>query len=120
MLGALVSLVTGYLEARAIKGALDEAGLYADRWFRLVAAVLMTSYVGFPGMVGLVASAALASGDSPWLALGKGIIGALLVVPLVVYNLWVRSDLTKGIPIALASQLAAAAVNQNVVVTERR
>ena len=120
MLGALVSLVTGYLQAKAMEKIGGQLEAYVDAWFRLVASVIITSYVTGLGMWGLTAIGLYVKGVSIWIALGFGFATALLTTALVVYNLWTRNPLTKGISIAIPSQLAQAAVNQNVTITERK
>ena len=117
-LSPLVSLVSGYMQARAISKLGSEAAAYADRWFRLMASVIITSYVVFPGLWGAT-TLSLWKLYGIWVALGAGFATALSVTPLVIYNLWVRDPLTKGISIALPSSLAQAAVNQDVTITTR-
>lgn len=135
-LSPLVSLVSGYLEARAIGKLGKEAGDYADRWFRLLASVIITSYVVFPGVWGAITLAAWSGGkllavalnspDLPALpampigvALGVGFASGLFITSLLVYRLWTSNELTKGIEISVPSWLATTAVNQNVTTTER-
>ena len=120
MLGALVSLVTGYLQARALGKLTTEMGDYLDRWFRLVASVIVTSYVTFLGMWGLTGLGMYLKGVSIWISLVFGFLTALLTTALVIYNLWTRNPLTRGIAIAIPQQLAAEAVKQDVVITERK
>jgi hypothetical protein len=118
MFSMISSLLGSYLEARAIKGVSKEIGDYLDRWARLVASITITALVVFPFIMGSTALA-LWQTAGIWTGLGVGFATALVTTSLVVYNLWVRSPLTKGISIAVPSQLAAAAVNQNVTITTR-
>ena len=120
MFGALVSLVTGYLQARTIAKLGTELGDYADQWFRLVASVLITSYVTFLGTWGITGLSCYADRLNIWTCLVVGFLTALLTTAAIVYNLWTRSPLTKGIAIAIPSQLAKAANDQDMTITERK
>jgi|ERR1035437_3797879 hypothetical protein len=119
MFTALTSLLGSYLQARALGKLGAELGDYADRWFRLMASVLVTTYITFPGIWGMT-TLGLWQSCGIWVALGVGFATALFTTPLVVYNMWTRSELTKNIPIGVPSQLAQAALNQNVNIVERR
>jgi hypothetical protein len=119
MLGALVSLVTGYLQAKALAKVGGKLADYVDDWFRLIASVLITSFVTFTGMWGLTGIGMYLKGTNVWACLVFGFLTGLLTTALVVYNLWTRNPLTKGIAIAVPSQLAAKAIEQDVTITER-
>jgi hypothetical protein len=117
-LSPLVSLVTGYLQARAIKQVGVAAEAYADAWFRLMASVLITVIVVFPFVWG---STALGMWHSVgiWVGLGVGFATGLSTAALLVYILWTRNPLTKGISIAVPSSMAQEALKENVTITTR-
>jgi hypothetical protein len=119
MLGALVSLVTGYLQAKALAKVGGKLADYVDDWFRLIASVIITTFVTLLFTWGATA-VALWKAVGIWVALGVGFATALVATAAVVYTLWTRSPLTKGIAIAVPSQLARAAEEQNVTITERK
>jgi hypothetical protein len=119
MLSALVSLVTGYLQAKAVAKVGGKLADYVDDYFRLLASILISSYVTFLAVWG---GGALALWQSAgiWVALGVGFAMALVATGLVVFNLWNRSPLTKGIAVAVPSDIVGEAVNQNITITERK
>lgn len=118
MLSAVVSLLGSYLEARALKKAAGAAEAWAFEFYRLMMALFITSFVTFLGTWGATALAMWQS-TGIWIGLGVGFATALSITALVVYNLWTRSELTRGIPIALPASLADAALNVNMNVTEK-
>jgi hypothetical protein len=120
MFSAFAGLLGSYIEARAIKKVSGELGDYLDRWARLIASVLITVLVVFPTTWGTAGLGALAKGSDRWTALVFGFLTALVTTGLIVYQLWLRSPLTKGIAIAVPSSLQKAALEQDVTLTERR
>ena len=118
MFSAITGLLGSYLEARAIGKVASAAEAWAYGFYRLMMALSITAFVCFLGTWG---GTALAMWQSVgiWVGLGVGFATALSVTSLVIFNLWMRSELTKGIPIALPSSLAEAATNQDVTITQR-
>ena len=136
LLSPLVSLLGTYLQARAIGKLGVELGDYADKWFRLVASVIITSYVVFAATWGAVTLALWGGGKllaqilqypelgamnaaNIWVALVAGFAAGLLITALTVWNLWRSNPLTKGIPVAVPSWLADLAVKEDVTITTR-
>jgi hypothetical protein len=117
--GSLVSLVSGYLQARAISKVAGEAGNYVDQYFRLLASIIISSYVTFLSTWGITALA-LWKSTGIWVGLGVGFATGLVATGCVILNLWTRSPLTKGIPIAVPTNVQNAANNQDVAITERK
>ena len=136
-MGAIVSLVTGALEARAI----GKIGTAAEEWafkvYCLVMSLAISAFVNFFCTWGGVALGLWLGGkvaaawlnlpqlaDLPplsiWISLGGGFAAALLMTGVVVYNLWVTDPLTRGIRISVLSRIAAVAVQTNVTITERK
>jgi hypothetical protein len=119
MLSAIVSLATGYMEARAIGKAASVAEAWAYNFYRLIMGLAITTFCTFTGMWGLTGLACYAKGLSVWIALAVGFLTSLLTTAAVIANLWQKSELTKGIPIALPTQLENAVDAQNVTITTR-
>lgn len=119
MLSALTGLLGSYLEARVLGKAAGEIGAYLDRWARLLGSIAITSYVTFLVVWGATGLGVIAAGKNCWLALVAGFLTAMFVTGAIVYQLWVRSPLTKGIAIALPSRFVEDVMKENVTITER-
>jgi hypothetical protein len=119
MLSAVISLATGYMEARAIGKAASAAQAWAFGFYKLIMGLAITAFCSFTGMWGVTGLACYAKGMNVWICLVVGFLTSLLTTAAVIGNLWRSSDLTKGIPIALPSQLETAVVNQDVTITTR-
>ena len=115
---SLTSLVTGYLQAKAIKGIGKDVGDYIDNWFKLIASVLITIIVVFPGIWGMI-TLGIWMKYGIWISLGVGFATSLMTTALTVYILWTRNPLTKGIAIAVPSILAQKALEEDVTITQR-
>src|SRR5208337_628668 len=120
MLSAIAGLLGSYLEARAIGKVSGESGTYLDRWARLLASILITSLVSMSIVWGGVGGGLLASGKNCWVALVGGFLAGLFTTGAIVFQLWTRSDLTKGIAIAIPSKYVEAILQENVTITERK
>jgi hypothetical protein len=119
MLSAIISLATGYMEARAIGKAASVAEAWAFGFYKLIMGLAITSFCTFTGMWGLTGLACYGKGLNIWVSLVVGFLTSLLTTAAVIGNLWQRSELTKGIPIALPNQLESAVVAQDVTITTR-
>lgn len=119
MLSAIAGLFGAYLEARAIKKVTGEIGTYLDNWARLIASIVITSFVTFTVTWGAVGAAVLAAGHQCWTALVGGFLTAIFAVGAIVYQLWTRSPLTKGIAIAVPSKYVETILQENVTISER-
>jgi len=119
ILSAITGLLGSYLEARAIGKVTGEIGTYLDNWARLIGSVLITSYVTMLVVWGFTGGALLLAGKGCWLALVTGFLAGIFSTGAVVWQLWTRSPLTKGIPIALPSKVLEAVLQENVTITER-
>lgn len=87
-------------------------------WIRLLVSVLVTSFVTFTGVLGATILASYATFG----ALGALIVGlgtASLSTASAVFYLWMRSPLTKKIPIALPQQVLKAADEEPMAYIER-
>ena len=120
MFSALTSLLGSYLQARAMGKLAGELGEYFDRWLRLIASIVVSSYVTMLGTWSVAGLAALAKTGNIWLAVVFGFLSGLGATAFIILTLWTRSDLTRGIAIAVPSQLAQAAAEQNATITERK
>ena len=119
MLSFISSLIGSYLEARAIKGVAGELGKYIDNWARLIASIIITSYVTMLIVWGSVTGGLLLKGTNCWIALISGFASGMFLTGAIVYQLWIRSPLTKGISIAIPSKFVEAVLQENVTITER-
>lgn len=118
LLGPIVSLITGALEARALGRALTAAEDWAWNFYKLMMSLFITSFVTFTATWGGVALAMWQS-TGIWIGLGVGFASGLAATGLIDYRLWTSNPLTKGITIAVPSQVAKDAVNQSVTLTTR-
>lgn len=119
MLNFVASLVSGYLEARAVKQVSAELAAYLDRWARLIASIIITNFVTFTIGWGATTGALIAAGKDYRLALASGFAAALFLCGAITYRLWTASDLTKGIPIALPSKFMEDIQKTDVTITTR-
>ncbi len=120
MLSAITGLLGSYLEARAIGKVSGEIGAYLDKWARLLASILITSFVTTLIVWGAVGGGVLASGKNCWTALVAGFLAAMFATGAIVFQLWTRSDLTKGIAIAIPSKYMEGVLQENLSITERK
>jgi hypothetical protein len=79
-------------------------------WIRLLASCLVTAFVTFFGTFGLIVGALVNSGGVN--ALVIGLAAASTAMALSVLSLWLRSPLTKGIPILYPGKIEAARLTQ--------
>jgi hypothetical protein len=119
MFGALVSLLGSYLEARALGKMGAELGEYFDRWLKLIASIVIRSYVTMLAVWSAAGLGSLAKTGNPWFALVFGFLAGLGGTASVIFVLWTTSPLTKGITLITLSQVAKTAVEQNVTSTTR-
>ena len=119
MLSAITGLLGSYLEARAIGKISGEIGAYLDKWARLIASIVITSFVTMLIVWGAVGGGLLASGKGVEFSLASGFLAAIFTTGAIVFQMWTRSPLTKGIPIALPSKFMEEVLQQNVTITER-
>lgn len=77
---------------------------HVQGWYRLIASVLATAFVTFWGILGI----ALVQGSGWAVSFGT----ASLAMSLAVLGIWLRSPLTKGIPILYPSKIEAARIEQ--------
>lgn len=119
MLSALTGLLGAYLEARAIGKVTGEIGAYLDKWARLIGSIAITTFVTMLVVWGAVGAAVLATGKNCWLALVGGFLTAIFTTGAIVYQLWTRDPLTKGIAIAIPSKYVEQVLEQNLTISER-
>jgi hypothetical protein len=102
-----------------LKSVVAEAGAYLDGYFRLLASIIVSSYVTFLFTWGSVALLSWKF-TGIWIGLGVGFATALVATGLIIYNLWTRSPLTKGIPLAVPAEISQEAAKQNINIVERK
>jgi hypothetical protein len=99
-------------------GALAEFGLgliregHVQGWCRLAASILASAFVSFFGTLGLSALAELQAGKPASVAIILALAHASIVMALMVLALWLKSPLTKGIPILYPGKIEAARLEQ--------
>jgi len=120
VLSAITALLGSYLEARAIGKVSGEIGAYLDRWARLIASILITSFVTTLIVWGGIGGGLLASGKNCWTALVGGFLVALFTTGAIVFQLWTRSEPTKATAITIPSKFQEAILQENVTITERK
>lgn len=91
-MGALSSLVIGIYHEGHIQG-----------WIRLFVSCLATSVITFSGTFGLT----LLSTKSLILALGS----SMVAISVSLISLWIKSPLTKGVPILYFGEIEAARIS---------
>ena len=119
MLGAVVSLFTGYLEAKVIGRAVTAAENWGYGFYCLLMSLFITSFVSFFGTWGATTTALMLKGQNTWFALVFGFASALFVTAAIVYRMWTANPLTRGITVAVPSAFAAEATEQSVTSTVR-
>jgi hypothetical protein len=81
-------------------------------WFRLAASIAATAFVSFFGTLGISAMTQVQQGATPHEALFLAAAHASLVMALMVLGIWLKSPLTKGIPILYPGKIEAARIEQ--------
>jgi uncharacterized membrane protein YdcZ (DUF606 family) len=119
MLSAITGLIGAYLEAKAIKKVAGDLGTYLDNWARLIASIVITGLVCMLVTWGATGGSLLLAGRGCWFALVSGFLAAMFVTGAIIYQLWTRSPLTKGIPIALPSEFIEKVLQENITITQR-
>lgn len=77
-------------------------------WIKLAASCAATAFVTFFGIFGLSLTAALQSGTLAGQAIALSLGYASVAMAISVLSLWLRSPLTKGIPILYPGRIDAA------------
>ena len=103
MLGAISTIIVG------IFGVMKK-GKRRWAWFRFAMSIFGTAFVSFWGTWGVIGGGALTAGAEPIVALATGFFAGALTMATAVLALWLRSPLTKGIPI-----LAPMKVEENLL-----
>jgi hypothetical protein len=115
MFGALAQLVAGaIIGARASSQIVKQA----DEWFRLTLSLTGTGTVAFLGIFGAAGGAALAAGASLLLAIATALFTASSATAAIIYALWRKHPLTKGIPIMAPMKVAKDAMGLDTVYIE--
>ena len=118
-LGAIAALITGKL-------AVDRAGKIADKtigeadlWWRFGMSLFGTAFCSFFGTWGATTPSLIASGTNVWVALVLGFCAGLLVMSAMVYQMWVRSPLTKGMSLMVPTSIVRKAAETDSTFTDK-
>ena len=118
-LGAIATVISGKMAAdRAgkIAGATLEE---ADRWFQFGMSIFGTAFCSLFGAWAVATPALYTTGAGIWPALVLGFCAGLGTMAAMVYQLWVRSPLTKGIPLLVPAAVQKKAIETDTVYTEK-
>ena len=118
-LGAIAALITGKL-------AVDRAGKIADKtigeadlWWRFGMSLFVTAFCSFFGTWGATTPPLIAGGTNVWVALVLGFCAGLVIMSAMVYSMWVRSPLTKGMSLMIPTSIARKAEETDSTLTEK-
>ena len=104
MTNPLDTLVNLYL------GFLHEG--HAQAWCRLIASIMATAFITFFGTIGLSVMSQMQIGTLPAAAIVLAVAHASLLMALMVLGIWLKSPLTKNIPIMYPGKIEAARLEQ--------
>lgn len=85
---------------------------HAQAWFRLIASILATAFVTFFGTLGLSVVGSVQSGMPAVPAMMLAIAHSSLLMALMVLGIWLKSPLTKGIPVLYPGKIEAKRLEQ--------
>ena len=108
LLGSLSSLIIGLYAANK---AVNSGTALAEEWFKFGASIMGTAFVTFNGTWGAAIIAHFSTGSNIWVCLVLGFGEALLATAALVAWLWMRSPLTRGIPIAMPMKVQQEVLN---------
>ncbi len=98
---ALASFVLGLIKHGAVQA-----------WLRLVASLVATAFVTFFGTLGLTLTAQVTAGMPASTAFILALGYSSLMMALMILGLWLKSPLTKNIPILWPAAIEAARVKE--------
>jgi hypothetical protein len=110
-LGAIVQLVNGL--HRTKKEIQQKEG-----WFRLIMSIVVTSFVGFSGMMGIT----IWSLYDQYGAIGSLVLGfasGLIWMAVTTVALWKRSPMTRGMSIVVPGKIEEKVLEASVTYTEK-
>jgi hypothetical protein len=118
-LGAIASIIGTKMAVNQAGKITDKVLAETDEWYRFGMSLFGSAFCSFFGTWGTLTPTLFASGMNLWPALVMGFCGGLATMAAVVYALWVRSPLTKGMPLMVPTTVQTKAIETDTVYTEK-
>lgn len=118
-LGAIAKVISAKMAAAQAGKIVDKALEEAEEWYKFGMSLFGTAFCSFFGGWAAATPAIYAGGANIWIALVLGFCGGMGLMAAMVYQLWVRSPLTKGMPLLVPAGVQRKAQETDTVYTEK-